>query len=203
MASGWEIFLIVFLLLLVIAGIILAIYFVWRHDQNKRKGPTSAPGNGGGTNGPTGATGPTGPTNLIPGNFSISPEANANAYMTFQTSGNVLIPTTTTVTSGIPCSSFSWQNTSNPESALALTSPGGNIYISRQGNNLVMTATPSEATGWRYNSSDKTWCNINQSNLCLFYDIDNGGIVSFRETSASPSQNFRWDNVSPVTNCSN
>ena len=38
MASGLEIFIIIFILLLVITGIILAIYFVWRNDQKKREG---------------------------------------------------------------------------------------------------------------------------------------------------------------------
>jgi len=87
MASGAEIFLIIFILLLVITGICLAIYFVWRHDQKKRTGPTG--GTGGGTNGGGGTTGMTGTTGAtgtsgdnFPKNQNFSIIANNPAYIT-------------------------------------------------------------------------------------------------------------------------
>ena len=51
MASGLEIFIIIFILLLVITGIILAIYFVWRNDQKKREGTKNGDGGDGGGDG--------------------------------------------------------------------------------------------------------------------------------------------------------
>ena len=78
--SGGEVFLLIFLGLLVLVGVILAIYFVLRHDNKKNK-----PSNGGAT-GPAGPTGPnvTPLTPLIPGstgpiknqNFSLSVNQN-------------------------------------------------------------------------------------------------------------------------------
>ena len=78
MASGTEIFIIVFILLLVVTGIILTIYFVWRNDQKKRDGPNASVGNGGvGATGVGGFTGTIGPTGV--GGFTgTNPPSSGN-----------------------------------------------------------------------------------------------------------------------------
>ena len=219
--SGLEVFLIVLAVLAVLAGVIVAIYFILRHDNKKNNPPASS---GGGTNAGTGnGVGPTGPTNpLVSGNFSISPQVNPNVFMTFNETQNRL-PVITSSDASITCSKYSWQNISNNSfrSALisnatssevgAFVSPvnlsAGGFTGEGLGEQVILTNDPAidENTNFQYSSTNKTWCSITNPTSCLFYNSN--GIVTLENISAGnfadQLDNFKWDNVPIISspNC--
>lgn len=219
--SGGETFIFIFLALLVLAGVIVAIYFILKHDDKKNNPPTNS---GGGSNNGTGnGVGPTGPTNpLVSGNFSISPQINPNVFMTFNESRNQL-PVITSSDTSISCTKYSWQNISNNSfrSALisnatssevgAFVSPvnltAGGFTGEGLGEQVILTNDPAidENTNFQYSSTNKTWCSITNPTSCLLYNSN--GIVTLENISAgnfaNQLDNFKWDNVPVISspNC--
>lgn len=215
--SGGETFIFIFLALLVLAGVIVAIYFILKHDDKKNNPPTNT------NNGTGNGVGPTGPTNpLVSGNFSISSQINPNVFMTFNESRNRL-PVITSSDASITCSKYSWQNISNNSfrSALisnatssevgAFVSPvnltAGGFTGEGLGEQVILTNNPAidENTNFQYSSTNKTWCSITNPTSCLFYNSN--GIVTLENISAgnfaNQLDNFKWDNVPVISspNC--
>jgi len=193
MASGLEIFLIIFILLLVIAGICLAIYFVWRHDQKKR-GPTSAPINGGG-GGSTGTTGATGATGVTGAAYS----QNGMVWSVTERDGVKLLELATS-SSNTPCKNYLF----NLESDGRLVWQGdgtsvvaGNLFS--RGSVLVGPETlqgPSTTILWEYNETERTWCNKGSpTNLCI-----QSGQTLLQMNTVSGNNTFKWDRITSIPN---
>ena len=231
--SGAETFLFIFLALLVLAAVILTIYFVFRHDNKKNNPPTSNGGNtnkGGGGTTNTGLTnllppgsGATGPVNLlVPGFFSISPEMNSSAYMSFQapiSPGSTLsLPIIVPEDTSINCSKYAWQNVSNNNFTSGLISNsrdiGGltfpaNLNSENQANVRAFLGNNTTANAnWSYNPVNKTWCSLENPNTCLFYQAPNpvspNGAVFLNALPAGDiPDNFKWNNVPSIAapNC--
>ena len=217
--SGGEIFIFIFLALLVLAGVIVAIYFILKHDDKKNNPPTNS---GGGSNTGTGnGVGPTGPTNpLVSGNFSISPQINPNVFMTFNES-RIRLPVITSSDTSISCTKYSWQNISNNRFRSALISnatevggfvspvnlASGGFTAGGLGEQVILTNDPAidENTNFKYSSTNKTWCSITNPTSCLFYNSN--GIVTLENISAgnfaNQLDNFKWDNIPVISspNC--
>ncbi len=215
--SGGETFIFIFLALLVLAGVIVAIYFILKHDDKKNNPPTNT------NNGTGNGVGPTGPTNpLVSGNFSISPQVNPNVFMTFNESRNRL-PVITSSDASITCSKYSWQNISNNSFRSALISNAASSEVGAfvspvnltaggftgegLGEQVILTNNPAidENTNFQYSSTNKTWCSITNPTSCLFYNSN--GIVTLENISAgnfaNQLDNFKWDNVPVISspNC--
>ena len=197
MASGLEIFLVIFIFLLVIVGISLGIYFVWRHDQKKR-GPTSAPSNGGGTNGNGGTRGMTGVTgaaysqnNMV---WTAAPQPGATGFFFLDLS---------TPSSSVPCKDYLfnlqpddtlvWQGDGKSVVAGTLV-PRGSVLI---GDAEVFQRSDNPTTIiWEYNETERTWCNKGSPKFCIQSD----GQGSTMMNNVSGSETFKWDRLPTIPN---
>ncbi len=160
--TGAAIFLIVFLVILLLVGLGVGIYFIIRYEKNKNS-PTGGSGSSGssgsfgtsgssgmsGMSGNSGMTGVTGATG-INGFFGISPANRLTEYLTFDNSSTPLrVKTVTTPT-------FGW---SNPQTFKGIDQP----VIA----NYPLTLTAPENLLNLYNSP---------VNLTNSFSISNGGV---------------------------
>lgn len=240
--SGGEIFLFIFLGLLLLVGIILTIYFVYRHDNKKNDqsdfkrtavGSTGAngtnltnllpPGQTAPVNLLPGATGPgNNPPTLVTGNFSISPEMDSSAFMTFEDpiiSGSrtplpIIVPSDTSIN----CSKYSWRNVANDNFTSGLISNsrdiGGlnfpaNLNSGSEANvRAILSNNTITNANWVYNITSKTWCSLANPNTCLFYQgpnpvSPNGSVFLNTLPTGNIPNNFKWNNISTISspNC--
>jgi hypothetical protein len=225
----WEIFVLVIFIILLLLGLILGIYFVWRYENDKNKpvpGPT-----GPNPPGPSGASGATG----ISGNFSISPVINPNTFMSFtpeDSSGGEPLNVITSSVSNLSCANYSWQNIANfigPQNSVikvplalvsnASTGIGGYIKpinlsnpISNITGQAILTNATSESPSiilsWVYNPIAKTWCGLEDiyNEYCLYYNGSQNSSndpVTVEEIGDAgvtlQAANFQWNNISPIT----
>lgn len=113
--QGWEIAVLIIFILLIITGVILTIYFVWKHEQDQKKQTLS------GGDGPTGATGPSGPsgasgaTGSVPKNtpFSFYPKSLPSYWVSVSNSGSYyrdyVYAYDSKAYQSSPCLSWLWQ----------------------------------------------------------------------------------------------
>ncbi len=217
--QGVEIFLLVFFVLLIIVGVILTIYFVWKNENDKKKqsnGGSTGP-NGGSTGPNGGSTGPNGGSILVPGIFSISPESNPNVYMTSNTISPNDVKVIASSDSSVKCENYSWKNISNSEFKSALLSNSTDIGsfispvnldtggLSGEGLGLQVildnrNTKNSTGNNWVYDNTEKRWCDLLSSTSCLFYNSN--GLVTLEDYTTRRflnSDKFRWDNVPAIT----
>ena len=209
----WEIIVLIFFLILLLVGLGIGIYFVWREDQKKNNGPT---GSTGGT-GPTGGTGGTGSTGIsgpsgatgLPATFSISPATNSALYMTYGTVSTTGTPVIVANGSTLRCTDYTWRQigptlavNANPANlgSSGYTSPlnisTGNASLFGQAVVDNSGVNPGELTNWTYNPSLKTWCALGE-NFCLYFNPDN--TVSIEDPKSGNLSLFQWDIRPPIS----
>lgn len=221
MVSGVEIFIIFFILLIVITGIILTIYFVWRNEQKKK----IPPGNGGAGNGNGGAGTQLPPGTIIPPVTNknpipstaiyISQNIQSTKYITQFKSpafNNRDVVAPITITPDIPCNNFLFNPGLNSGVENALTWQGDGESILWAYDRTRATVNISKISdipttfgptflNWKYDDSRKTWCSTTNKNLCLTtFNVTDPpiGITSVVDNySNTPA--FQWINIPQST----
>jgi hypothetical protein len=218
------IFLIIFIILLVLAGLGVGLYFLLRKKTTPEGGGGGGGGGATGSTGSTGPTGSTGATGIVPGNFSIQSVFDPNSYITIQNRGQIVPSVIVLSSTSTPCINYSWQNianfnlggiNSNAPSALIFNGtdptlpPGSNVVSNKSGNppfevivNQGLGNDSSLIQSWNYNKTNKTWCGDgNNSTFCLYHNTNNTVVAT---TFNATDSRFQWNNVSPLIspNCS-
>lgn len=211
----WVIILIIVLILLVISGISIGLYFTFRKPQ-KIPGNGSGGPNGSGTKTPVSppktpvsppppGTPPPKTPHLYPligGKFSISPASNSSLYMTYL-SGNGI----TVLSSNSECMGYNWENVSSlgiSEIVSGLVSTYNKPYsitapISTKSSFPTNLSVPGSQTiqiqNWTYNSVNKTWCDLSGT-YCLYLNTDK---TITANTYNSEDSYFQWNNIPAIT----
>ena len=237
MTNG-AIFLIIFLVILFLVGIGVGIFFLVRYERKKNAAPTgpSGPSGPSGQSGASGQSNPSGPSNPsnpsnpigmtgmpgMTGFFAISPESDANKYLTFSN----LSSTLTVIATNMP--TYPWSNPDNFKSKsginipfpLLLTAPvnllngylsplnligvtdnsglqiTGDVILSNINNNNKV-----QLNSWKYDSTTKKWGGYGFDSLgrispyALYYNGSNNVSVEFEMKPNLNASNFRWNNT--------
>ena len=213
----WEIIVLIFFLILVLVGLGVGIYFVWREDQKKNPPPNNNPPGGTGQTGSTGSTGGTGGTGStgntggLPATFSISPATNSGLYMTYGTVSTTGTPVIVANGSTLRCTDYTWRQigptlavNANPANlgSSGYTSPlnisTGNASLFGQAVVDNSGVDPGVLTNWTYNPSLKIWCALGD-NFCLYFNPDNTVSIEDPGSGLNNPSLFQWDIRPPIS----